>query len=159
MHVDLAVPYRDTAAADLLVAVRADGAAPAGLSAVTARSGPFALELRVLGASHAVVVDGGRLSEVVACGAPAGAPLASGVRRAGGLTHAIGAEVVPLRREHAEAVRVLAGDPAAIVAAFPGAPDALTALQALPHGGWRSWHLYPVTGEAVLTTTTLTPAP
>jgi hypothetical protein len=75
----LTVPFRDTAAADLLVAVHPGADAPHGLEALAATSGGFTLELRVLGASHAVVAhgpDGRVLSEVVA-GWPRGSGTAS----------------------------------------------------------------------------------
>ncbi len=46
--------------------------------------------------------------------------------------------------------------PRAVVAGFPGHPDALTAAL-LELGresvGWRTWHLYPQTGEVVETIT------
>jgi hypothetical protein len=56
-------------------------------------------------------------------------------------------------------VRALAQRPGTLVAAFPGAPDALTAVRARPAGprgaAWESWHLYPSSGEVVRTATTV----
>lgn len=156
MRIDLAVPYRDTAAADLLVAVRPGLQAPDGLVTLHARAGALELQLRVLGASHAVVArapGGASLTEIVACGAPAGLPLASSEGIVGGLRHVLRCEVLSLA-EHAAAVHALSGERDAVVAAFPGAADAVTAIRALP-SGWESWHLYPATGEAVRTTTTI----
>lgn len=163
MLAQLAVPFRDTSAADLLVAVHAGADAPPGLRAMAAASGAFVLELRVLGASHAVIArvpDGRALTEVVACDAPAGAPLTGGVRLEGGLRHSFTATV-----EHgdvaarADELRALAGTAGALVAAFPGQRDALTAVCARPGAGavavWETWHLYPGAGELVRTTTTL----
>jgi hypothetical protein len=122
------------------------------------------LDLRVLGASHQAVLDTpvGRCSEIVACrpGAPAGLP-AEVVEELPGLRYTFRARVRQLSAEElaAAAARLrarLCGHLRAIVGVFPGNTDALTALQAEPERGgigWRTWHVYPQTGELVLTKT------
>ena len=51
-------------------------------------------------------------------------------------------------------IESLTGDPAAIVAGFPGSALAVTALRADQTDGgvaWTTWHAYPQTGELVTT--------
>ena len=51
-------------------------------------------------------------------------------------------------------IDTLTGDPAAIVAGFPGSELAVTALRAEQTDGavsWTTWHAYPQTGELVTT--------
>ena len=60
---------------------------------------------------------------------------------------------------HAHRLRSrLGSEPNALVAAFPGHAEAVTALAVREHRGlveWRTWHAYPVSRELVVTTTRL----
>lgn len=157
MLTTLHVPYVDTRAADLVWTL--DHPVVPALAEQVA--GP--LQLRVLGASHQVVLDG--LVETLAClpGVPADLP--GDVRRpAGGWGYRFRSTVEDLGpaqvRARAEELRRLAAGPAAVVAAFPGDPDAVTALRAdrldADAAGWSTWHLYPGAGQLVTTRTELT---
>lgn len=152
MHVRLAVPYTDVAAAMLRWATGMPPVEP--LAARRVALSLATVELRVLGASHQVLV--GEFSETVACGLPGGAPVPT--------QSSDGPYAFASRTErfapHAYADRVrglvdaLTGDPAAIVAGFPGSELAVTALRADQIDGaisWTTWHAYPQTGELVTT--------
>jgi len=158
------VPFRDAAADDLAWALERDGGPPAGLATLDVAAGPVAVRLHVLGASHAVELalpDDVRVTETVACGIAGGLPLASAPRDVEdhGLRYAFSAHVdvpgtdavVALADElHA----TLTADRHGIVATFPGAPGAATALRARVTAGgvaWDTWHLYPERGEVVRT--------
>ncbi|MDT0302346.1 DUF2617 family protein [Streptomonospora wellingtoniae] len=165
MPVALSAPFADTRAADLTWTLDAPEL-PALLARTRVLAG-YRVELRVLGASHQVVLaDGGErlLTETVAClpdlrgdlprrarHAPAGLDsyeFTSRVSTLGPLAFA----------ERVERVRAAVdGDPRGVVAAFPGAPQAITALlpEAAPRAGvrWRTWHAYPQTQELVVTAT------
>ena len=193
MLLRLDTPFRDAAADDLAWSLRRDEPAaataggiapcspaeaprgaraaapwvPAGLARLDVDAGPFRAALHVLGASHAVelTVDGRRLVEVVACGAPDGRPLelAPGELAVGdGRRYRFEAEI--LRRRPADVAALadrlrdrIGGDRHGLVGEFPGAPGALTALRAWRAGrdgvAWETWHLYPERGEVVRTTT------
>lgn len=158
MLMTLAVPFTDTSAAALSWWL---GEAPAALGEVTLRSGFGTLHLRVLGASHQVVatVHDVAVPEVVACrGATAELPrdatreLGDADYRFHSQTRQLGPRSLPgvanrLRRRWSD-------DEQAIVAAFPGSSHALTALtgRAASDGWrWRTWHVYPSSGEVVET--------
>ena len=52
-------------------------------------------------------------------------------------------------------------DPLGLAAAFPGLPNAFTAVRWWSDGGWlrwESWHSYPQTGEIVRTESALEPS-
>jgi len=116
------------------------------------------LELRVLGASHQVVVGG--WSETVAClpDRPGALP-ARDTSVAEGLTttfeaHCHQLDPLELAERVAAIVRDCAADEHALVGEFPGSPLAVTALRAWPVPGgaaWRTWHAYPQVGELVET--------
>ncbi|MGE4427114.1 MAG: DUF2617 family protein [Solirubrobacteraceae bacterium] len=165
----LEIPFADAAAADLAWSLR-PGAVASG--AVARLDVPLPrradrLCLHVLGASHAVEVelDGTALTEIVACGAPDGRPLADApaVVERPGLRYAFSSTVE--RPAAAEITRLaerlqdeLAGRDDALLARFPGAPEAITGLRARPRGaatGWETWHLYPERREVVRTYTTV----
>lgn len=140
---------------------------PTLASRVVALADGRTVVLGVLGASHQVLVLGSRgealLSETVACDLPDAAPLPATTEQEGYLFDALVERLSPadlsVRVDHLTAT--LGDDPRAIVAAFPGAPDAVTALAldspADDRLRWRTWHAYPQTGELVCTTTTLYP--
>ncbi len=112
------------------------------------------IELRVLGASHQVLV--GDFTETVACGLLGGAPVPAASSR-GPYAFASRTErfdppayVARVRR----LIDELHGDQAAIVAGFPGSELAVTALRADQSDDavqWTTWHAYPQTGELVTT--------
>ena len=157
MIVELAVPYADVRARDLVLALDAPRA-PA-LEVRRLRTGGLEVELRLLGCSHQILVeDGARLSETVAC-LPG---------RAGGLpeAHAAGSYGFTARVEqhgpgtYEPRARALlaaaAADPAGLAGVFPGAGLAFTALRLRERPGgegaaWTTWHGYPQTGELVVT--------
>lgn len=174
MEAQLLVPYRDTAADDLVWRLGDAGRLPA----LATLELPFAgglLELRLLGSSHQVVFTAPApgaagpatdvvVSEVVACGA--GTPgLPSVADRAlpgwdyrfRSATHRLAPHRFGPRVDRLAAR--LAGHPAAIVGRFPGSPHAVTALLAGPMPGgsagarWRTWHAYPQDGRLVVTST------
>ncbi|MGC4865724.1 DUF2617 family protein [Micromonospora sp. DT53] len=165
MLVSLRTPYIDTCAADLSLALGGPERPALHVRDLTL-PGDVRLRLRLLGASHQVVLaePGGaaELTETVAClpGRPPHLPdalhdeagryrfTASVLRPADG---ELRTRIAGLRAD-------LADDPYALVGVFPGDPDAVTALAVrtdLPHlsVGWRTWHAYPQTNELVLTET------
>ena len=157
----LAVPYVDASATDLCWALAATGLPP--LASVDLEVGAASVRLTILGASHEVVATVGAATcvEAVACGVP-GCPLpASASRRVSGLRYRLASEVLhlppaELSRRTARLHDELGPDRLALVAAFPGEPEALTAVAVWGHGGsigWRTWHAYPRSGELVATET------
>jgi Protein of unknown function DUF2617 len=119
------------------------------------------LDLRLLGQSHQVVMEGDGIScsETVAClDGPAGLPcraelpLAGAAYRFTSQVRVLGPAA--LEAEARALVETYADQAAALVGVFPGSPSAVTAVavRPLPHGvGWRTWHVYPQTGEVVET--------
>jgi hypothetical protein len=122
------------------------------------------VELRVLGASHQVLV--GAWSETVAC-----LPDRTGALPEHEETVVDGLRVRFAARCHrmprdeftarvAAIVRDSETDERVLVGEFPGAPDAVTALRAWPEAGgaaWRTWHAYPQAGELVETLSVVRP--
>lgn len=166
MLTEVATAFADASAADLRLALDLPGQ-PA-LEATVVHVAPFAVELRVLGASHQCLVrtpGGAVLSETVACSVGEdGDPLPGAHERvAGGLRYAFTSTVTHVGerelRARAEALRAAArADPLGLAGVFPGSPDALTALSCRPvRGGvaWQTVHLYPSTCEVVGTASTV----
>lgn len=165
MPATLNTPFVDTRA-DELVWTLARPELPALLTR-THELGGCRVTLRVLGASHQVVLDTGStpLTETVACLSGLAGDLPERARRdvtgLASYTFASSVAVLPpdAFTERVERIRgAVDRDPRGLVAAFPGTPDAVTALlpeAAGPRGvRWRTWHAYPQTGELVTTTTT-----
>ena len=161
--VHLAVPFVDTSAAALRWHL--DDRPRTALAVRSVRLGVVDVELRVLGASHQVIVRDGDASvgELVACGEEGATlpatrcqeldchtyALASTVRRGTGAT---------IHRAVNRLVRAATRHERAVVAAYPGDVDAVTAIavDATVTGlRWRTWHAYPRTGELVVTRTVL----
>lgn len=149
--VEIATPYQDTAAAGLRFST-ATGRLPAVAAATI-----DGLEVRILGASHQVVHPGG--IETVACLPSDGEPLP---RAAWNEHHGrFSSTVTTLDPDRfavvaAHQIRPLQDDPRAVVAHFPGHPDAVTAVRVDGDAaGWETWHLYPQHGEIVHTRTRL----
>jgi hypothetical protein len=116
------------------------------------------LELRVLGASHQVVVGG--WSETVACLPDrTGALPARDTSVTAGLhttfeAHCHRLDPAALAERVTAIVAECERDEYALVGEFPGSPLAVTALRAWPVDGgaaWRTWHAYPQAGELVET--------
>lgn len=157
MTVRLAVAFTDVRAADLRFSLDEPDRAP--LASRTVRAGSTTLELRVLGASHQVVVDrdGLRLlTETLACDVAAGTSMPAQVEDGNGYHFT---SLVQRPDDFAGAVAaveaLVADNPHGVVAGFPGSADAITAVlvDSLDPLAWRTWHAYPNTGELVVTTT------
>ncbi|MFD6718158.1 hypothetical protein AMK25_04425 [Micromonospora sp. TSRI0369] len=159
MLVCLDAPYVDTSAADLSLALGGPE-----LPALAVRDidlpGLPRLRLRLLGASHQVVLGG--LTETVAClpGRPPHLPDALHDETAGYrfMATVLRPDGDGLRTRVAALRAELAEDPYALIGVFPGDEDAVTALSVRPRPpdgvlAWRTWHVYPQTNELVLTET------
>ncbi|MEV0808897.1 DUF2617 family protein [Micromonospora sp. NPDC050200] len=159
MLVSIDTPYVDTSAADLGLALGGPELPALAVREVELPGGAR-LRLRLLGASHQVVLGG--LTETVAClpGRPPHLPSTlhdepNGYRFTATVLRPSAGEL----RVRVAALRAeLADDPYALVGVFPGGPDAVTALAVRPDPrggsvGWRTWHAYPQTNELVLTET------
>ena len=163
MLADLAVAYVDTRAAGLSWWL---GEAPEPLASLSLAGPLGGLELRLLGASHQVVAGAGDATapEVVACRPGPTTPLPGATRlRLDGADYRFASTTRSydprgLARVAASLRRRHGGDARALVGAFPGSPDALTVLAARPLAtgwAWRTWHVYPGSGEVVRTSGSL----
>jgi hypothetical protein len=120
------------------------------------------LELRVLGASHQVLL--GDWSETVACLPDRPGALPAREERTVG-DHVVRFEArcdrpVDFASTVSRIVADCAADPHSLVAEFPGSPLAVTALSAREiEGGvhWQTWHAYPQAGELVWTSSVVSP--
>jgi len=166
MLIEVRQPYVDVSAGDLSLTLGAP-AWPA-LEILRATVGAIAIELRLLGCSHQALVDGGRLSETVAC-VPGVAGSLPQRRTDGGYDFRARVERLDGDGYAARAAAVLAAatdDPLALAGLFAAAPGtcagagpampAFTALAVAPlaSGGairWTTWHGYPQSGEIVVT--------
>ena len=172
MEAQLRVPYRDTAADDLVWRL-GEPRRPA-LASLELEVAGGRLELRLLGSSHQVVFTtppsvGGRavVSEIVACGTGVPGLPPAAERVVDGWTYEFRAVTHRLAADHFGSridglVARLAGRPDAIVGRFPGSAHAVTALLARPGRGgtgvrWRTWHAYPQDRRLVSTATTVRP--
>ncbi|AXI78438.1 DUF2617 family protein [Peterkaempfera bronchialis] len=165
MLTTLQTTYTDTRAGQLAWCL-GSGPLPA-LAVLDLTFGPADLQLRLLGASHQVMLDAERgiCSETVACLPGRRAPLPARVaERVQGWEYEFAArvETLPGHSFAARAQELLAlveGHPAGLAGVFPGDPTAFTALVA---GGdarrlqWRTWHAYPQEGTLVCTRSALT---
>ncbi|WP_431954127.1 DUF2617 family protein [Actinacidiphila sp. bgisy167] len=140
----------------------AEGATPAAPSAQ--------VQLRLLGASHQVLLDSprGRCSETVACMPGSSAQLPVGVaRRIAGWDYAFAARIETLSRgsfagRAQELLALVADHPNGLAGTFPGDPLAFTAMLVQYRGGsvlWRTWHAYPQEGRLVATRSALVAQP
>jgi hypothetical protein len=153
--------YADTSAAQLSL-----GLGLPALDAYAELTVPLAegaLELRLLGNSHQVVLRTPTVecSEAVACLPQHGGGLPERADHDWEGSDYVFRSTVCVRDAAtlaAEARRLVAeyqDQAAALVGVFPGSPHAVTAIavRPMPSGvGWRTWHLYPQTGEVVTTT-------
>ncbi|TQN32795.1 uncharacterized protein DUF2617 [Haloactinospora alba] len=169
MRTSLNAEFADTRASDLVWTLEEPELAP--LAKLTVPLGACRAELRILGASHQVVLHRNGhtpLVETVAClpGREGELPPHVETTPAGAGTYTFTSEVAVLAwtefTERVDRVRAAAGyDPHSVVASFPGNPYAVTTLTVQPPEEgqlrWRTWHGYPNTGELVTTTTVCAP--
>ena len=149
MLIRLDLPFADVRAGDLVLAL----GEPAHPALETLRAGR--VELRLLGCSHQVLIDGGRaLSETVACIPGRAGALPDAVVGDG---YAFAAEVECLApaayQARADALLRGAGeDGRALAGLFPSAgATAFTLLRMCEPLAWETYHGYPQTGEIVVT--------
>ncbi|MGB3437199.1 MAG: DUF2617 family protein [Actinophytocola sp.] len=152
--------FADSRAADLSLAYGLRPLPALGTHTVTL--GGLSVELRILGASHQVVL--GDWSETVAClpDRPGALP-AREEQVVGDYVVRFAARCDRPADFGAEVSRVIAAceaDQNAFVAEFPGSPLAVTALSAavVDNGvAWQTWHAYPQAGELVYTKSVVSP--
>lgn len=149
MLIRLELPFADVRAGDLVLAL-GEPARPALETLSVGR-----VELRLLGCSHQVLIDGGEaLSETVAClpGVPGDLPDGAAT---GGYAFAARVERLSAADYEARAAGLLDGAGSAadtLAGLFPS--DGATAFTVLRLRGeleWETFHGYPQTGEVVVT--------
>ncbi|GGL89980.1 hypothetical protein GCM10010129_37300 [Streptomyces fumigatiscleroticus] len=162
MLTTLNTAYTDTRAADLAWAL---GLEPLpALATLDLELRDTHIQLRLLGASHQVLLEGdlGSCSETVACIAGSSTPLPLGVaKRMGDREYEFAARVEVLSPNSfagraQELLALVADHPHGLAGLFPGSPHAFTALLAQHQDGqvqWRTWHAYPQDGQLVTTRT------
>lgn len=167
MRASISAPFVDTSADDLVWTLGHPVAEPLAVRSFAVAG--VRVELRVLGASHQVVVApesaGRSLVETVAClpGLPGGLP--GRAERPGGyrfdsLVENLSRE--DLTRRVSRLHREVGDAPGGLLVAFPGDDLAVTALHLRLDGEplrWRTWHAYPQSGELVTTTSTVSTPP
>ncbi|MFB7465056.1 DUF2617 family protein [Streptomyces sp. NPDC056224] len=162
MLTTLQTTYTDTRAADLAWALGRDRL-PA-LAVLNLELSGAKVELRLLGASHQVLLEEGKVlcSETVACMPGSSTPLPLGVaKRVGDWEYEFAARVETLSRgsfagRAQELLALVADHPNGLAGTFPGSPHAFTALLAQRYEDqvrWRTWHAYPQEGQLVATRT------
>lgn len=162
MLTTLKTTYTDTRAADLAWCLGKDPL-PA-LAVLDLRLADSAVQLRLLGASHQVLLEeeAGTCSETVACMPGSSTPLPLGVaKRVGSWEYEFAARVETLSQgsfagRAQELLALVAEHPHGLAGTFPGSPHAFTALLAQRQDGqvsWRTWHAYPQEGRLVATRT------
>lgn len=167
MLTTLQTAYTDTRAGDLawcLGKTALPALAVLDLEVGDRRGMRASVQLRLLGASHQVLVDAGRgaCSETVACLPGSQAPLPFGVaRRVGVWDYEFGARIETLSQgsfagRAQELLALVADHPQGLAGTFPGDPHAFTAMLVQCGEGsvrWRTWHAYPQEGRLVTTRT------
>ncbi|MGP3926558.1 MULTISPECIES: DUF2617 family protein [unclassified Streptomyces] len=162
MLTTLKTAYTDTRAADLAWALNREPL-PA-LAEMKLQLGSATVQLRLLGASHQVLVEEerGQCSETVACMPGSATPLPLGVaKRIGAWEYEFAAHVETLSQSSfagraQDLLALVADHPYGLAGTFPGSPYAFTAMLAqFREGqlGWRTWHSYPQEGRLVTTWT------
>ncbi|MCT2589709.1 DUF2617 family protein [Streptomyces sp. N2-109] len=162
MLTSLKTAYSDTRAGDLAWAL---GREPLpALASLDLELSGVKVQLRLLGASHQVLLDEGDRfrSETVACMPGSSSPLPLGVsKRIGEWEYEFAARVETLSAgsflgRAQELLALVADHPNGLAGTFPGSPTAFTALLVQQHDGqvhWRTWHSYPQEGKLVSTRT------
>jgi hypothetical protein len=180
MLTTLSTSYTDTAAGDLAWCL--GGRELPALAELDLRFGRIDLQLRLLGASHQVMLGSSeqrplregqgvrperRWSETVACLPGRRTPLPARVAEHCGdweYEFAARIESLPAHTFAARAQELLAlveNHPHGLAGVFPGDPSAFTALLAGSSGrhcrqvNWRTWHAYPQEGRLVCTRSSL----
>ncbi|GAB3294536.1 DUF2617 family protein [Epidermidibacterium keratini] len=163
MITDLDIPFSDTSADQLSLSLTTPRLPHVARSAVLA--GELTIELRILRASHQVVLDApaGTLIETVACLERGSLPTDLSSTPHPGVGFDFTARVAQYDdADFATAVDALIAtaesDDHALIGRFPGHHLALTGVQitSLAPVAWRSWHTYPQTGQIVSTYTSIT---
>jgi hypothetical protein len=122
------------------------------------------VQLRLLGASHQVILETDRIScsETVACMPGSTAPLPLGVsEELGEWNYEFASRVETLSAgsfvgRAQELIALVAEHPHGLAGTYPGSPHAFTALLVQRHENqvhWRTWHSYPQEGRLVSTRT------
>ncbi|MFD3411993.1 DUF2617 family protein [Streptomyces cyaneofuscatus] len=162
MLTTLQTAYSDTRAADLAWTL---GREPLpALAVLDLQLGGSELQLRLLGASHQVLLqeDRGVCSETVACMPGSSTPLPLGVaERLGDWEYEFASRVETLTQGQfagraQELLALVSDHPHGLAGTFPGSPYAFTAMLAQRIEGqvrWRTWHAYPQEGQLVVTRT------
>lgn len=160
MLTTLKTAYTDTRADDLAWAL---GREPLpALAVLDLQLDDAYLQLRLLGASHQVLLEQGEgsCSETVACMPGSSTPLPLGVaKRLGEWEYEFAARVETLTQGQfagraQELLALVADHPNGLAGTFPGSPHAFTAMLAQRYEGqvrWRTWHAYPQEGQLVVT--------
>ncbi|MYS20850.1 Protein of unknown function DUF2617 [Streptomyces sp. DvalAA-14] len=170
MLTTLRTPYTDTRAGDLAWCLDKEPLPALAVLDIEVEDGlglRAEVGLRLLGASHQVLVDTGRggCSETVACIPGSQSPLPFGVaKRVGPWEYEFAARIESLSRgsfagRAQELLALVAEHPHGLAGTFPGDPHAFTAmLVQCGDGGvqWRTWHAYPQEGRLVTTRTRVT---
>lgn len=166
MRTSIATQYADSRAADLSLAYGLASLPALGTHQV--RLPGFELELRVLGASHQVLLlaGAGAVCETVACLPERSGALPEREDTEQDAFHIRFESTVrrlwpdELTERVTGIVRSCADDEHALVGEFPGSPLAVTALMARAAPGgvrWWTWHAYPQVGELVETASVVSP--
>lgn len=162
MLTTLKTAYSDTRAGDLAWAV---GREPLpALATLDLTLDGAHVQLRLLGASHQVILEDGprSCSETVACMPGSSSPLPLGVsRQLGGWDYEFASRVETLSPgsfvgRAQELIALVAEHPNGLAGTYPGSPHAFTALLVQRQGDqihWRTWHSYPQEGSLVATRT------
>ncbi|MDI3384670.1 DUF2617 family protein [Streptomyces sp. B-S-A8] len=162
MLTTLHTSYTDTRADDLAWAL---GREPLpALAALDLALQDVKVQLRLLGASHQVILEQGdsSCSETVACIAGSSTPLPLGVaKRVGDWEYEFAARVETMSSgsfagRAQELLALVSDHPNGLAGIFPGSPHAFTALLVQRQEGqvhWRTWHAYPQEGQLVATRT------
>jgi hypothetical protein len=162
MLTTLHTAYTDTRADDLAWAL---GREPLpALAVLDLELGGAKLQLRLLGASHQVLLEDeqGSCSETVACMPGSSTPLPLGVaKKLGEREYEFAARVETLSEgsfagRAQELLALVADHPNSLAGTFPGSPHAFTAMMAQRLERqvlWRTWHAYPQERRLVVTRT------
>lgn len=160
----LPVAYADTGAAQLGFSL--DAALQEPLAREDGKIDGITVSVRLLGASHQVVVDDGarRICETVACLPDVTSALPENFQESGYVfssriekvtEHQLAALVEQLGVRVTE--QIASGNPS-VMGVFPGDPHAVTAIvsdSSAEEISWHTWHTYPQAGEVVITTSVI----